>query len=215
MVDDRNRKFASKKLGKFDQADRNCPKPTQLLPFLAHFCHRSVPIPFFSVDLPTSTSVFFWIFDRVSLHFVPFIFFCLGKKMKYFALILFMLSIASVRSFMPASHLPKLASKLTRRGGFSTSATGTVKSCDLKMSLKEGDRIPFTVFKARVRDETLPGPNPFKWKDVSTDDLFAGKRSVIFALPGAFTPTCSSTHLPGYEEKYGMDSYRFFSIHSP
>jgi peroxiredoxin len=37
---------------------------------------------------------------------------------------------------------------------------------------------------------------------VSTDDLFKGKRAVIFCLPGAYTPTCSSTHLPGYEEAY-------------
>ena len=44
--------------------------------------------------------------------------------------------------------------------------------------------------------------NPFDWKDVSTDDIFANKRVVVFALPGAFTPTCSSTHLPGYEADY-------------
>ena len=42
----------------------------------------------------------------------------------------------------------------------------------------------------------------FGWKDVSTKDLFKGKRVVLFSLPGAFTPTCSSTHLPGYEERY-------------
>eukprot|EP01031_Cornospumella_fuschlensis_P035331 gene35331-42812_t len=72
----------------------------------------------------------------------------------------------------------------------------------LSMHLKEGDTVPNVVFKARVRDDSLPGPNPFKWKDVSSADLFKGKRAVIFALPGAFTPTCSSTHLPGFEEKY-------------
>jgi peroxiredoxin len=48
----------------------------------------------------------------------------------------------------------------------------------------------------------IGGDNPFTWKDVSTADLFKGKRVVIFSLPGAFTPTCSSTHLPGYEEHY-------------
>jgi len=37
---------------------------------------------------------------------------------------------------------------------------------------------------------------------VTTDEIFKGKKIVVFALPGAFTPTCSSTHLPGYEEKY-------------
>jgi peroxiredoxin len=62
--------------------------------------------------------------------------------------------------------------------------------------------IPAVIFKTRVRDESLGGDNPFRWQDVSTDDLFKGKKVVILALPGAFTPTCSSTHLPGFEEKY-------------
>jgi peroxiredoxin len=58
------------------------------------------------------------------------------------------------------------------------------------------------VFKTRVRDESVEGPNPFRWQDVSMDEVFAGKKVIIFALPGAFTPTCSSTHLPRYEELY-------------
>ena len=62
--------------------------------------------------------------------------------------------------------------------------------------------VPKVTFKCRVRDDKIGGSNPFTWKDVTTDDLFKGKRAVVFALPGAFTPTCSSTHLPGYEEKY-------------
>jgi peroxiredoxin len=66
--------------------------------------------------------------------------------------------------------------------------------------------VPQVVFKTRVRDESVDGPNPFRWQDVSTDEIFAGKRVVVFALPGAFTPTCSSTHLPGYEANF--DSFR-------
>ena len=62
--------------------------------------------------------------------------------------------------------------------------------------------VPNVTFKTRVRDESIEGPNPFRWQDVTTEDIFAGKRVVVFALPGAFTPTCSSTHLPGFEEKY-------------
>lgn len=62
--------------------------------------------------------------------------------------------------------------------------------------------VPHVVFKTRVRDESVEGPNPFRWQDVDSDEIFAGKRVVLFALPGAFTPTCSSTHLPGYEELY-------------
>ena len=65
-------------------------------------------------------------------------------------------------------------------------------------------KVPQVVFKTRVRDESVEGPNPFRWQDVSSDDIFAGKRVVVFALPGAFTPTCSSTHLPGYEAAYDL-----------
>ncbi len=63
-------------------------------------------------------------------------------------------------------------------------------------------KVPDVVFKTRVRDESIGGENPFKWQDVTTKEVFAGKRVIIFSLPGAFTPTCSSTHLPGYEAAY-------------
>ncbi len=64
------------------------------------------------------------------------------------------------------------------------------------------ERVPDVVFKTRVRDESVPGPNPYRWQDLTTQEIFGGKRVVLFALPGAFTPTCSSTHLPRYEELY-------------
>lgn len=64
------------------------------------------------------------------------------------------------------------------------------------------DKVPDVVFKTRVRDESVGGSNPFRWQDVTTKELFGGKRVVVFSLPGAFTPTCSSTHLPRYEELY-------------
>ena len=62
--------------------------------------------------------------------------------------------------------------------------------------------VPNVVFKTRVRDESIGGPNPYTWKDLTTQEIFAGKKVVLFALPGAFTPTCSSTHLPRYEELF-------------
>ena len=62
--------------------------------------------------------------------------------------------------------------------------------------------VPQVVFKTRVRDESVAGPNPFRWQNVSTDEIFKGKKVIVFALPGAFTPTCSSTHLPGFEQNY-------------
>jgi len=66
----------------------------------------------------------------------------------------------------------------------------------------EGKHVPEVVFKTRVRDESIGGANPFRWQDVSAPDLFKGKKVVLFALPGAFTPTCDGTHLPGYEKLY-------------
>ena len=62
--------------------------------------------------------------------------------------------------------------------------------------------VPNVVFKTRVRDESIGGDNPFRWHDVTSADIFAGKKVIVVALPGAFTPTCSSTHLPGFEAKY-------------
>lgn len=64
------------------------------------------------------------------------------------------------------------------------------------------NRVPNVVFKTRVRNEALGGPNPFEWKDLSSDEIFKGKNVVLFSLPGAFTPTCSTSHLPRYEELY-------------
>lgn len=62
--------------------------------------------------------------------------------------------------------------------------------------------VPHVTFKTRIRDENVEGPNKFDWKDLTTDEIFKGKKVVLFALPGAFTPTCSTTHLPRYEALY-------------
>ncbi len=63
-------------------------------------------------------------------------------------------------------------------------------------------KVPDAVFKTRVRDESLGGDNPFRWQDQTSEEIFSGKKTVLFSLPGAFTPTCSSTHAPGYEAAY-------------
>ena len=65
----------------------------------------------------------------------------------------------------------------------------------------EGTTVPSVTFKCRTRIES-DEENPFDWKDITSEDIFKGKRVVVFALPGAFTPTCSSTHVPGYEAAY-------------
>ena len=66
----------------------------------------------------------------------------------------------------------------------------------------EGRRVPDVVFKTRVRDETIGGDNPFRWQDLTTQELFGGKRVLVFSLPGAFTPTCTNEQCPAFERMY-------------
>ncbi|MDO5650914.1 MAG: glutathione peroxidase [Moraxella sp.] len=72
-----------------------------------------------------------------------------------------------------------------------------------------GQKVPSITFPTRQGDA---------WVNVSTDELFGGKKVVLFSLPGAFTPTCSSTHLPRYNElasefkKLGVDSILCVSV---
>ena len=61
-----------------------------------------------------------------------------------------------------------------------------------------GQRIPDITFKTRVKDEE----GNFGWKDVTTCDYFKGKSVILFSLPGAFTPTCSTYQLPNFEKKF-------------
>lgn len=70
--------------------------------------------------------------------------------------------------------------------------------------IRKGEKLPEVTFHVRVRDPDLEGklPNPYKWEDKTTADYFAGKRVVLFSLPGAFTPTCSTYQLPGFERKF-------------
>ena len=62
-------------------------------------------------------------------------------------------------------------------------------------------------FKFRTGDTDEKGGCTFiggSWVDKTTDDLFADKKVVLFSLPGAFTPTCSSQQLPSFEKEYGQ-----------
>ena len=74
------------------------------------------------------------------------------------------------------------------------------------MPIKEGDKIPAVTVKTS------------DMKDITTEELFGGKKVVIFAVPGAFTPTCSEHHLPGYIEQAeairarGVDSILCVSV---
>ncbi|MBE1275962.1 glutathione peroxidase [Enterovibrio baiacu] len=74
---------------------------------------------------------------------------------------------------------------------------------------KEGQNVPSVTFPTRQGDA---------WVNVTTQELFAGKTVVVFSLPGAFTPTCSSSHLPRYNElfpvfqEYGVDEVLCVSV---
>src|SRR5436190_8576450 len=76
----------------------------------------------------------------------------------------------------------------------------------------EGRRVPDVTFRIRENNE---------WKNVTTHDLFDGKNVVVFSLPGAFTPTCSSTHLPRFNELapvfkgQGIDAIVCISVNDP
>lgn len=74
---------------------------------------------------------------------------------------------------------------------------------------REGQRVPQVTFHTRQNNQ---------WVDVTTDDLFKGKTVAVFSLPGAFTPTCSSSHVPRFNElapvffKHGVDSILCLSV---
>ena len=59
------------------------------------------------------------------------------------------------------------------------------------LQTKEGQNVPKVMFRTRTESD---------WKNVTSDEIFKGRTVVVFSLPGAFTPTCSSTHLPRYNE---------------
>lgn len=96
------------------------------------------------------------------------------------------------------------------------SSNKKTKKCSL--SRTEGSKVPKMVFRTRVRDPKMKGENKFRWKNLKSETVFKGKRVAILALPGAYTPTCSSTHLPGYEKNYdklrkhGIDEVYVLSV---
>ena len=81
--------------------------------------------------------------------------------------------------------------------------------------------VPDVVFSVRVRNDALDRPNPYEWKQLTSADIFAGKKVVLFAVPGAFTPACSESHLPGYERLHddlvaaGADKVVCLSVNDP
>ena len=68
--------------------------------------------------------------------------------------------------------------------------------------IRKGEALPSVLFNTRVRDESIEGPNPYRWDLKSSGDYFEGKRVILFGLPGAFTPTCSTYQLPTFEKLF-------------
>jgi peroxiredoxin len=93
-------------------------------------------------------------------------------------------------------HNPKLDSKaihVTLKTGCSICCNGSgFKQTEDSMAIKVGDKVPQVTFRTMTSD----GP-----QEVTSDELFSGKKVALFALPGAFTPTCSAKHLPGYVQQ--------------
>jgi peroxiredoxin len=83
--------------------------------------------------------------------------------------------------------------------------------------MSTGKTVPQITFKYRVRDASIGGDNPFRWQDV-TSEIFRDKKVVVFSLPGAFTPTCSTQQVPGFEAAYeefiklGIDEVYVLSV---
>ena len=77
------------------------------------------------------------------------------------------------------------------------------------MENREGQKVPQVTFRTRVDND---------WRDVSSDEVFGGKTVAVFSLPGAFTPTCSSSHVPRYDQladtlrKHGVDEIVCISV---
>ena len=85
-------------------------------------------------------------------------------------------------------------------------------------SRMQGKKCPCVTFKTSVRDSRMKGPNPFRWKDLKSNNIFKDRKVVVFSLPGAYTPTCSTSHLPDYEKmhpklkKLGVDDVYCVSV---
>ena len=64
------------------------------------------------------------------------------------------------------------------------------------------NRIPNVMHMLRVRDESIGGDNPFRWEQKTTHEIVGRGKNIIFSLPGAFTPTCSTYQLPDFEKLF-------------
>jgi peroxiredoxin len=110
-----------------------------------------------------------------------------------------------------AAGMPDCARRTRRRDGTATTCPETMDK-EAPMTIQVGDKLP----SATLKQLTAEGI-----KDVSTADLTRGKKVVLFAVPGAFTPTCSERHLPGFVEQAdalkakGVDAVACVAVNDP
>ena len=99
----------------------------------------------------------------------------------------------------------KISNKSKNNLGSNKKSKRNTKKCN-KLSLDNaiGFPAPIIKLKIRVRDEKVKGENKYRWDMLNTKDIYKNQRIIIFALPGAYTPTCHNTHLPGYEKNYNL-----------
>lgn len=96
----------------------------------------------------------------------------------------------------------KIASKSYKQSKKQTKKKQTKKKqTNDRLQKMEGKAPPNVRIMTRVKYNTN-NKNPYRWKAVHTKDLFKNKKSILFSLPGAFTPTCSNSHLPDFEKEY-------------
>jgi len=109
----------------------------------------------------------------------------------------------------------KLSTRLYKK---SNSNNKLSKKSNNNLNKMEGKKVPKTYFKTRVKAQGSKKKNPYKWQTKCSKEIFKNKKSVVFSLPGAFTPTCSNSQLPDYEkyhdelQKQGVDNVYCLSV---
>ena len=87
-----------------------------------------------------------------------------------------------------------IPTKYWNRGEIASTLNEYIALTNTKVTMNgnhEGKQVPQVIFRTRANND---------WKNVTSDEIFKGRTVAVFSLPGAFTPTCSSTHLPRYNE---------------
>ncbi len=100
---------------------------------------------------------------------------------------------------MVLCHFSQVGAMVAYNGDDTFHQLITLNQRSIRMNISH---VPSVIFHTRVRNSDLAGENPYEWKDLNSEAIFRGRKIVLVALPGAFTPACSNTHLPEFEAAY-------------